>query len=77
MTYPNQGFAEGVCAAPHANLRKDPVFTWSHDVHTDDCMSDWSEARRDSMTRATVMMNHRLHMADVERAEDPTDGVTE
>lgn len=43
--------------------------TWSHEEHTDDCMSDWSEARRGGMTSDTVAANHRLHMGDVERAE--------
>jgi hypothetical protein len=35
-----------------------------HTEHTDDCMSDWSEARRHSMTPQTIACNHRLHLAD-------------
>lgn len=39
-----------------------------HTEHTDDCMSEWAEGRRDIMTPETVAANHRLHMGmDVER----------
>lgn len=42
---------------------------WSHDVHTDDCLSEWSERSRDIMSPQTVEANHRLHMGHVERVE--------
>lgn len=42
---------------------------WAHNAHTDDCMDNWSEARRSTMTAATVEANHRLHMADVAAAQ--------
>lgn len=41
---------------------------WSHDVHTEDCMSD-DAATFKFMTEATVEANHRLHMRHVARVE--------
>lgn len=40
---------------------------WTHEEHTDDCMDEWGEQRRDIMTPQTVEANHRLHMGHVER----------
>lgn len=40
---------------------------WSHDQHTGDCMSDEDERFRAVMDKGSVEMNHRNHMADVER----------
>lgn len=48
---------------------------WSHDVHTDDCLSDWAEKWRDGMTASTVVENHRLHMRVVHRIESALRGV--
>lgn len=42
---------------------------WTHRLHSDDCMSDPAEQRRELMTAGTVEANHRLHMAHVQRIE--------
>lgn len=42
-----------------------------HSEHTDDCMSEWSEARRYTLPldEQTIAANHMLHMWDVENPE--------
>jgi hypothetical protein len=39
----------------------------NHTEHTDDCMSEWGEARRYTLplTPETIAANHVLHMRDV------------